>query len=96
MDMLNGSANGFPPLHRSMDVKTWADTFTLAYEDFRQRLQRGEYSPIDPYGAEEPAEFFAVLSEIYFETPRVLQQTYPDVYDQLHCFYCPVPPIITD
>ena len=42
---------------------------------------------LDPYGAESPAEFFAVTSEAFFETPHVLQREYPDVYRQLAEFY---------
>ena len=94
LDILNGRANGFPPLHRGMDAQTWARVFTHAFEDLRRRIDRSEPPPIDPYGATEPAEFFAVLSEVYFETPQVLREAYPDVYEQLHAFYCPVPPII--
>ena len=90
LDMLNGRANGFPPLHRGMNAQTWSKVFTLAYEDLRQRIDRGDYLPIDPYGATEPAEFFAVLSEVYFETPQVIRQQYPDVFAQLHAFYCPM------
>lgn len=94
LDMLNGRANGFPPLHSDMNVQIWSKVFTLAFEDFRQRIDRGDHLPIDPYGGTEPAEFFAVLSEVYFETPQVLQQAYPDAYDQLCAFYHPVPPLI--
>jgi MtfA peptidase len=94
LDMLNGRANGFPPLHHGMDGQTWARVFTRAFEDLRRRIELGRPLPIDPYGATEPAEFFAVLSEVYFETPQVLQVTYPDVYDQLQAFYHPVPPLI--
>ena len=93
LDMLNGRANGFPPLHRGMDAQRWAHVFTHAFEDLRRRIECGQALPIDPYGATEPAEFFAVLSEVYFETPRVLQQAYPDVYEQLRAFYQPVPPL---
>ena len=42
---------------------------------------------IDPYGAENPAEFFAVVSEVFFETPGALHDTHPDLYEQLRLFY---------
>jgi Mlc titration factor MtfA (ptsG expression regulator) len=48
---------------------------------------RGEDTALDPYGAEHPAEFFAVMSEAFFETPTLLQAQYPAVYDQLRQFY---------
>ena len=43
--------------------------------------------PIDPYGAESAGEFFAVVSEAFFETPEVLAPAYPAVYEQLRLFY---------
>ena len=43
--------------------------------------------PFDPYAAENPAEFFAVMSEAFFETPQVLNEVYPDLYTQFVGFY---------
>jgi hypothetical protein len=43
--------------------------------------------PIDPYALESPAEFFAVASEQFFESPAVLRQHLPEVYRQLELFY---------
>lgn len=87
LDMLDGDANGLPPLHRDMSVKAWAEAFSQAYTDFRERVDHGEATTIDPYGAEDPGEFFAVLSELFFACPRVIEQTYPAVYRQLSAFY---------
>lgn len=87
LDMLNGDANGFPPLHRGMDAADWARDFTTAYEDLCARVDAGEYTVIDPYATTDPAEFFAVLTEIFFETPRVLDREYPRVYEQMRHFY---------
>jgi hypothetical protein len=87
LDMLNGSANGYPPLHADMSRKRWSAVFGAAFEDFSRCVARHVYTPIDPYAAESPAEFFAVLSETFFERPDVLQGEYPDVYDQMRRFY---------
>ena len=87
LDMLNGDANGFPPLHGDMSRAGWSRTFSAAYEDFSRRLETGEEPAIDPYAAESPAEFFAVLSEAFFEIPRVVREDYPEVYGQLAAFY---------
>lgn len=87
LDMLNGSANGFPPLHADMSRKRWSAAFGAAYEDFGRCVARHVYTPIDPYAAESPAEFFAVLSEMFFERPDVLHGEYPEVYDQMRQFY---------
>lgn len=87
IDMLNGDANGFPPLHADMDRERWTAAFSAAYGDFCGRVERREDTGIDPYGAESPGEFFAVLSEAFFETPEVVHARYPEVYRQLVAFY---------
>jgi MtfA peptidase len=87
LDMLNGDANGFPPLHANMNRETWAAVFTAAYEDFCERIDAGEELPIDEYASESPAEFFAVLSEVFFEHPALLIERYPDAYRELTLFY---------
>jgi Mlc titration factor MtfA (ptsG expression regulator) len=87
LDMLNGSPNGYPPLHKNMSREVWASAFEQAYKDFCGRVERREDSLIDPYAAEDPGEFFAVLSEVFFETPEVVKQEYPKVYEQLCLFY---------
>jgi Mlc titration factor MtfA (ptsG expression regulator) len=70
-----------------MDRRAWTQVFSEAYADMQQRLDRHEYTLIDPYAAEDPAEFFAVLSELFFERPDTLQDIYPAVYAQLAAFY---------
>lgn len=87
LDMLNGSANGFPPLHRDMDSRIWTATFSEAYAIFCEQVERGEVTAIDPYAAENPAEFFAVLSEVFFVRPHLTKQHFPEVYQQLAGFY---------
>lgn len=87
LDMLNGPANGFPPLHPEMNRDAWSRAFRAAYDDFRRRVEADEDTAIDPYAAENPAEFFAVLSEAFFEMPIAVRAEYPAVYAQLTQFY---------
>ena len=99
LDMRNGDANGFPPLHKGMSAAAWKRDFMAAYLDFCKRVDHAdEYEhldngasldalPIDPYGSESPAEFFAVASETFFERPESLATGYPAVYAQLKAFY---------
>ena len=87
LDMLNGDANGFPPLHAGMNREAWSKAFVAAYDDLRTRVEAGRHAEIDPYAAESPAEFFAVTSEAFFEIPDLLRTVYPDVYTQLAQFY---------
>ncbi|MBK1732522.1 zinc-dependent peptidase [Thiococcus pfennigii] len=87
LDMRNGLANGHPPLHRGMSDRDWAEDLSTAYEDLVRRVECGEETPLDPYAAESPAEFFAVLSEAFFEIPARLRDEYPRVYAQFARFY---------
>lgn len=87
LDMRNGAVDGLPPLPAGMAVADWAAAFEAAYVDFCRRVDRGEETAIDPYASESPAEFFAVLTEAFFEMPDVLADDYPAVYGQLKRFF---------
>jgi Mlc titration factor MtfA (ptsG expression regulator) len=87
LDMRNGDANGHPPLHAGMSDVAWARDLGTAYADLSRRVDRGEETRIDPYGAESPGEFFAVCSEAFFELPHLLRDEYPGTYAQLAAFY---------
>lgn len=99
LDMRSGEPNGCPPLHAGMKLAHWRKAFAEAYDDFCRRVdaadaraERGDPSaldalPIDPYASETPGEFFAVVSEAFFETPEWLEPDYPAVYEQLRAFY---------
>lgn len=89
LDMLNGAANGMPPLHSSMHVSEWTQAMQHAYDHLNHYLDHHapDQAPIDPYAAENPAEFFAVTSEYFFSAPDLLTHAYPKVYQQLSLFY---------
>jgi Mlc titration factor MtfA (ptsG expression regulator) len=87
LDMLTGAINGLPPLHRGMTARNWSRAFTTAYDHLCRQVDRGRLTALDPYAADSPAEFFAVASEAFFETPAVIADTYPAVYIQLRAFY---------
>ncbi|MDQ6647203.1 MAG: zinc-dependent peptidase [Pseudomonadota bacterium] len=87
LDMQNGDANGFPPLHRRMDRRVWSQVFSSAWDRLQVERSNGGNLPIDPYALESPAEFFAVASEQFFEAPTTLQQHLPEVFRQLEQFY---------
>jgi len=92
LDFRSGAYDGCPPLHRNMSYAEWNSAFTQAYEDLRGKVRRlgkraEKVLAIDPYAATDPAEFFAVCSEYFFEQPKVLKKEYPGVYAQLALFY---------
>ena len=78
LDMLNGDANGLPPLHAGMRIGDWASAMQAAYDEMNALLDRDPdaQTAIDPYAAEDPAEFFAVTSEYFFTAPDLLHEAY--------------------
>jgi Mlc titration factor MtfA (ptsG expression regulator) len=87
IDMRNGDANGCPPLPPGIDASRWRRAFGDAYGDFAARVDADEPTSIDPYAAESPGEFFAVLSEVFFAEPELIVERYAVVYGLLAAFY---------
>lgn len=87
LDMLNGAVNGLPPLHSDMAVGDWSRAFNAAYRHLCRAVDQGLPTVLDPYAAESPGEFFASVSEAFFETPERVIVAYPKVYRQLQAFY---------
>ena len=86
LDYLDGTADGAPPLSGEQ-AKQWKSAMTEAYEDLRHSLQQHHRPWLDPYGATKPAEFFAVLTEAFFQQPDHLVQAQPEVYKVLQEYY---------
>ena len=87
LDHETGSANGMPLLPATMDARQWQRVFADAYERLCRQTDADEHTVIDPYGAESPAEFFAVATETFFELPVALRDAEPQLYQQLVQFY---------
>lgn len=87
LDMQNGVSNGFPPLPPGMAVNEWVKAFTEGFAHFQHHCQSGLYYEFDCYAASSPAEFFAVLSEVFFERPVLLKRHYMAIYQQLCRYY---------
>lgn len=87
LDMRGGEADGVPPLPREIDRKAWRAALARAYEAFCAEVDRRRDTWLDPYAAEHPSEFFAVLTEAFFEAPNETRRRYPEMYDLLRRFY---------
>ena len=75
--------NGLPPMHKAIRATSWSAIFTAAFADFQRHPKPG----LDRYGATAPAEFLAVMSEVFFEKPDLLNNAYPEVYTALSLFF---------
>ncbi|MCC5825540.1 M90 family metallopeptidase [Alkalimonas sp.] len=87
LDQQKGYANGAPVLGAGLDLSRWSAVFQQSFARLQQQLNRGQLGVFDPYAATNPAEFFAVASEVFFEQPHALQQQEPELYQQLQQFY---------
>jgi Mlc titration factor MtfA (ptsG expression regulator) len=86
LDSASGSTNGAPPL-RSNSYQTWATVFSDNFQDLQSRTSRGKPTVMDTYGATNPAEFFAVATETFFEKPDQLYQRRPELFLELQQYY---------
>lgn len=87
LDHLNGDADGYPPLPGEIAHRDWVDTFSAAYRRLELQVRSGDEPAIDPYAAESPAEFFAVVSEYFFDWPERLAEVEPDIHRLLVALY---------
>jgi Mlc titration factor MtfA (ptsG expression regulator) len=90
LDFLDGSADGAPPLP---DAKyhEWAKVLSSEFNKLSEVALKnrdwGEYKLIGAYAATNEAEFFAVVTERYFENPEALKKHFPDLFKELDSFY---------
>ncbi len=87
LDQEKGQATGAPLLSRSSDYQQWSVVMQQAFDQLQQQTANGVKGLLDGYGATNPAEFFAVISEVFFEQPGQLLAQYPALYQQLSQFY---------
>jgi Mlc titration factor MtfA (ptsG expression regulator) len=87
LDQEFGHANGAPQLARREDYSRWSQALADAYARLRAQLSHGLPTTLDPYAATDPAEFFAVACEHFFERPAELQRAEPALYAQLSAYF---------
>ncbi len=87
LDMRDGAADGAPYLQTKAQIETWAQVMSAEYQSLVERTGRGERDVLNPYGATNAAEFFAVATESFFESARELQASHPELYGVLRDFY---------
>lgn len=91
LDQEAGSANGAPALGSRSWRARWAAVMATEFAQLQQRVRVGEGGLIDPYAATEPAEFFAVLSEVFFEQPGELALAHPALFREFVQYYATNP-----
>jgi Mlc titration factor MtfA (ptsG expression regulator) len=87
LDDESGIADGAPALPKREMYNEWARVFRAEYDALIKAAERHRPTLIDPYGTENPAEFFAVVTETFFELPHELKADHPELYDLLSRYY---------
>jgi len=87
LDSESGALEGAPSLPDATMYTAWARVLGNEYKNLLVDLERNHRHLIDAYGATNPAEFFAVVTEAFFEKPLQLKNRHPELYQQLRSFY---------
>ena len=87
LDFENMSSDGTPALESRGDYLAWARVMSAEFRALRNASEAGLPTLIDEYGATNPSEFFAVVTEAFFERPRALKAKHPTLFAQLQRFY---------
>lgn len=87
LDMLDGYADGVPPIQTSGAHRAWTEVLDKEYRALVQADERGKRTLLDKYGATNAAEFFAVATELFFERPNRMRDRHEELYRSLAAFY---------
>jgi Mlc titration factor MtfA (ptsG expression regulator) len=87
LDMEDETMDGAPGLASPDAYRQWSQTFWREFDRLREDLHNGLPTLIDPYAATAPAEFFAVVTEVFFQRPRELATMHASLYEQLRRYY---------
>ena len=87
LDLTDRDADGVPLLETNEQVEDWAEVMHREYIELVDRSMHGHNSLMDSYGATNPAEFFAVATETFFELPTDMLNGHPELYRVLSGFY---------
>ena len=87
LDSESGAVDGAPRLEKGSMYLAWARVLGDEYAGLVDRTERHRPTTMRNYGAASPAEFFAVVTECFFEKPAQLRRKHPELYEQLRSFY---------
>jgi Mlc titration factor MtfA (ptsG expression regulator) len=87
LDQEDGYSNGAPILSNGQSYDCWADVFSDQFQKLQRQVKNRENTIFDYYGATNPAEFFAVASEVFFEKSEALKHQHPKLYQQMSMYY---------
>ena len=87
LDREDGAVDGAPLLDQRSQYVTWSRVLNAEFERLKRESWMGRPTVLDEYGTTDPAEFFAVATECFFEKPSALEKRHPELYSALQSFY---------
>lgn len=87
LDHEDGAIDGTPVLDSTENYQQWSKVFSQEFNRLRQKIFAHKNTLIDGYGAVSEGEFFAVVTELFFERPQLLEKEHPELYETLRKFY---------
>lgn len=96
LDHESGYGNGAPAFNSKDQAGQWSQVFSDEFAKLHEQLANNEATLLDPYGAQNPVEFFAVATETFFERPQRLYAEHRELYEELARFYCVSPLLWAD
>ncbi len=87
LDHEDNVIDGTPVLDSAKNYDQWRKVFSQEYTQLREQVVAGKKTLIDGYGAVSEGEFFAVVTELFFEKPQLLETKHPELYEELRKYY---------
>lgn len=87
LDQEDGRSDGAPLLESGSRYVSWARHLGQVYQELQEAVAKHQKTFLDQYGATNPAEFFAVVTETFFEKPQALKKKIPTLYEELKNYY---------
>lgn len=87
LDFEDGASDGVPPLPQRSQYVSWARVMADEFQQLRLSADQGAKTVLSHYGASNPAEFFAVAVEAFYEKPAQLKRRQPELYQVLQNFF---------
>jgi MtfA peptidase len=87
LDILNGEFDGTPNLPTGELARRWAELMDEEYRRLQRAARNRQKTLLDPYGATDPAEFFAVATECFFDAPQAMRREYVELYELFRAYY---------
>ena len=87
LDHEDGAIDGTPLLDSAENYAQWSKVFSHEYTQLKDKIAHNKNTIIDAYGAVSEGEFFAVVTELFFERPQLFDKEHPELYAELRKFY---------